>query len=296
MSGVQTLTVDAADAGARLDRWFKRLFPHIPHGKVEKLLRTGQMRVDGKRVKGSHRLVAGEDVRIPPLPDPGETKPAKKGNREWLDRHAIYEDKDLLAINKPFGIAVQGGTKTVRHIDGMLPEGYRLVHRLDRDTTGVLVIAKHARAAAGAGKAFQSKRAEKTYWAVTNGVPKPATGEIKGYGAPGSKYARTLYHTEQKAGQRAAFVKMRPLTGRTHQLRMHAQLLGAPVAGDPKYLTDRPMPGGLEEKLHLHAHSLVLPRPDGALHLSAPLPVHMKTAFHMLGFSEITNDVDWDAL
>jgi 23S rRNA pseudouridine955/2504/2580 synthase len=209
----------------------------------------------------------------------------------------------------------------VRHIDGMLPEGYRLVHRLDRDTTGVLVIAKHARAAAGAGKAFQSKRAEKTYWAVTNGVPKPAAGEIKGYlgkgktdnsfgnhregreimmavkhGAPGSKYARTLYHTEQKAGQRAAFVKMRPLTGRTHQLRMHAQLLGAPVAGDPKYLTDRPMPGGLEEKLHLHAHSLVLPRPDGALHLSAPLPVHMKTAFHMLGFSEITNDVDWDAL
>ena len=321
MSGVQTLTVPDADAGARLDRWFKRLFPHIPHGKVEKLLRTGQIRVDGKRAKGSHRLEAGQDVRIPPLPDPGQEKARKRGDLDWLAAHALHEDADLLVIDKPFGLAVQGGSKTTRHVDGLLPEGYRLVHRLDRDTTGVLVIAKHAKAAKEAARAFQSKRAEKTYWAVTNGVPKPASGEIKGYlgkgrmgtefgkvnegreimvavhhGDDGAKHARTLYNTDQKAGQRAAFVVMRPLTGRTHQLRVHAQLLGAPIAGDPKYLTDRPLPGGLEPKLHLHARELVLPMGQGALHITAPLPPHMRDAFTTLGFSEATSDIDWDTL
>ena len=322
MSGVTQREVPAADAGARLDRWFRRLYPHIPHGRVEKLLRTGQLRVDGRRVKGSHRLEAGQTVRIPPLPDPSDPKAPKRGDRDWLRAHTLYEDDDLVALDKPFGLAVQGGTRTARHIDGLLPEGWRLVHRLDRDTTGVLVVAKHASAARELARAFQSKRAEKTYWAVTNGVPHPKDGEIKGYlakgrmgtefgraregreimqavrhGHPGAKHARTLYRTVETAGQRAAFVALRPLTGRTHQLRVHAQLLGSPIAGDPKYLTDRPLPGGLDSKLHLHASELVLPRQRGqgsdALHLTAPLPAHMRHAFATLGFDPAPATIDW---
>ena len=315
MSGVQSIEVEETDAGARLDRWFKRLFPHIPHGRVEKLLRTGQLRVDGKRAKGNFRLEAGQTVRIPPLPDPSEVKSSSKisgADADFMRGLIIYEDTDLIALNKPFGIAVQGGSKTTRHLDGLLPAlgpGCRLVHRLDRDTTGVLLVAKSAKSAAWAGKAFQSRRAEKIYWGVTNGVPKPLSGEIKGYmakgktdnsfgnknagreimqavrhGADGAKHARTLYQVAQSAGQKAAWVVMQPLTGRTHQLRLHMQLLGAPIAGDPKYMTDRPMPGGLDVKLHLHARSLTLPGPSGDIYLEAPLPDHMTNAFNALGF------------
>ena len=186
MSGVQKITVEEADGGSRLDRWFKRQFPHIPHGKVEKLLRTGQLRVDGKRAKGSLRIEGGQIVRVPPLPEPSEVKtkrPVNDKDARFMRGLVIYEDDDLIALNKPHGIAVQGGSKTTRHIDGMLPalgEGCRLVHRLDRDTTGVLLVAKNARAAKWAGRAFQSRRAEKIYWGITNGVPKPTGGEIKG--------------------------------------------------------------------------------------------------------------------
>ncbi len=327
MSGVQQMTVEAADAGSRLDRWFKRQFPHIPHGKVEKLLRTGQLRVDGKRAKGSARIEGGQVIRIPPLPEPSEIKtaaPIHKDDIAFMRGLVIYEDDALIALNKPFGIAVQGGTKTTRHIDGLLPalgEGCRLVHRLDRDTSGVLLIAKNVRAAKWAGRAFQSRRAEKIYWGITNGVPKPSGGEIKGYmakgrldnrfgnkhegkevmeavrhGAPGAKHARTLYQCAAKAGQRAAWVVMQPLTGRTHQLRLHLQLLGAPIAGDPKYMTDRPLPGGLENKLHLHARRLTLPREGKAdVVIEARLPGHMQRAFEMMGF-EGTGEVDWDEI
>ena len=324
MSGVQQLPVPEHDAGQRLDRWFKRLFPHVPHGKVEKLMRTGQLRVDGKRVKGAHRLEAGQVVRVPPLPDPETVrKSASERDVAKLREWALYEDADLLAINKPFGLAVQGGTKTKRHIDGMLPEGFRLVHRLDRDTSGVLLIAKSAAAAKWAGKAFQSRRARKVYWGVTNGVPHPLSGEIKGYvakgvldnrfgnihagkevmepvrhGDPGAKHARTLFEAVATAGSKAAFVAMMPLTGRTHQLRLHMQMLGAPLAGDPKYMTDRPLPGGLAEKLHLHARELSIPKPDGSsLTFTAPLSEHMQQSFQLLGFdgSEAAN-IDWDGL
>ena len=315
MSGVQQIEVVVTDEGSRLDRWFKRLFPHVAHGRVEKLLRTGQLRVDGKRAKGNHRLEAGQIVRVPPLPDPTEEK--AKPDIHPADVHfmrslVIYEDEDIIALNKPSGLAVQGGTKTTRHIDGLLPalgEGCRLVHRLDRDTSGVLLIAKSARAAAWAGRAFQSRRAEKIYWGISNGIAKPGTGEIKGYiakgvsddsygkinegreimmavrhGANGAKHARTLYQTVAQAGQKAGWVVMQPLTGRTHQLRLHMQLLGAPLIGDPKYLTDRPMPGGLEPILHLHARSIVMPHPEGhEISVTAPLPDHMKDSFQTLG-------------
>lgn len=323
MSGVQQLDVPEHDAGQRLDRWFKRLFPHIPHGKVEKLLRTGQLRVDGKRAKGSLRLEAGQTVRIPPLPDP-ETikKTASRRDQDKLAEFTLYEDEELLAINKPAGLAVQGGSKTTHHIDGMLPDGYRLVHRLDRDTSGVLLIAKSAAAAKWAGRAFQSRKAEKIYWGVTNGVPRPLSGEIAGYmvkgeldnrfgnihagkevmmavrhGTPGAKHARTLYEAVATAGAKAAFVVMMPLTGRTHQLRLHMQILGAPLAGDPKYMTDRPLPGGLDKTLHLHARMLTIPRqgrPD--LSVTAPLPTHMQSAFKLFGFSENEAVVNWDEL
>jgi len=316
MSGVSSLTVGTTDAGSRLDRWFKRQFPHIPHGRVEKLLRTGQIRVDGKRAKGNHRLVGSEVIRIPPLPEPTEIKSAviiSDADRLFMQKLVIYEDDDLFALNKPCGLAVQGGTKTLRHIDGLLGalgDGCRLVHRLDRDTSGVLLIAKSAQAAAWAGKAFQNRRAEKIYWGITNGVPRPSSGEIKGYmakgitddrfgkknegrevmmavrhGADGGKHAKTLYTMVSSAGNRAAWIAMQPLTGRTHQLRLHMQLLGAPIAGDPKYLTDREIPGGMDNKLHLHARRLSIPRAKGGdVTIEADLPKHMKNAFDQLGF------------
>lgn len=333
MSGVQTITItdeDFGDAiGQRLDRWFKRRFPHIGHGRVEKLLRTGQLRINGKRSKGAQRLASGDIIRIPPLPDPSQVKEAHAPNPadvQFMRSLILYEDEDLIALNKPLGLAVQGGTKTTRHIDGLLPtlgENCRLVHRLDRDTTGVLLIARSANAAKWIGKAFQHRRAEKTYWGITNGVPRPQSGEIKGYmvkervsekvhgrlhdreimqavrhGTAGAKHARTLYYTAATAGTRAAWVIMQPLTGRTHQLRLHMQLLGAPIAGDPKYLTDRDFLGGLTPKLHLHAKSLVLPRPERSdLLIEAPLPPHMKKSFSALGF-ETKNppSIDWQTL
>ncbi len=328
MSGVQTFEVESTDAGVRLDRWFKRQFPHVAHGRVEKLLRTGQLRVDGKRAKGNARLEAGQIVRVPPLPDPSEVKAEVKvsaSDRAFMRGLVIYEDDHLIALNKPFGLAVQGGSKTTRHIDGLLPalgDGCRLVHRLDRDTTGVLLIAKSAKAAAIAGRAFQSRRAEKIYWGITNGTPKPSTGEIKGYmakgrldnrfgnihegkeimvavrhGAEGGKHAKTVYQTVSAAGSKAAWVAMQPLTGRTHQLRLHMQLLGAPIAADPKYMTDRELPGGLEQRLHLHARSLRLPQ-EGRddLFIEAPLPPHMKAAFDMLGFDPKTRMRDWEEI
>lgn len=327
MSGVQTITIAEEDAGQRLDRWFKRRFPHIKHGRVEKLLRTGQMRINGKRVKGSARVEAGDDIRVPPLPEPSEVKASitfSDTDKKFMRGLVIYEDQDLIALNKPFGLAVQGGTKTTRHIDGLLPalgKGCRLVHRLDRDTSGVLLVAKNAKSAAWAGRAFQSRRAEKIYWGVTNGVPHPKTGEIKGYVAKGkldnrfgnahlgkeimvavrhgdkdAKHAKTLYQTPQSAGVKAGFVVMMPLTGRTHQLRLHMQLLGAPIAGDPKYMTDRPLPGGLANKLHLHARSLMIPGPNGDISFTAPLPAHMKAAFHQLGFEQRVELEDWEEL
>lgn len=316
MSAVQIITIEEGDAGSRLDRWFKRQFPHIPHGRVEKLLRTGQLRVNGKRAKGSFRLEAGQDIRVPPLPEPGEKTPERKlseADINFMHAMVIYEDNDLIALNKPSGLAVQGGTNTSRHVDGMLVAfnteriHARLVHRLDRDTSGVLVVAKNAKSAAWLGKAFQSRLARKVYWGITNGVPRPQKGEVKGFigkgegivggvegreimvpvrhGTHGAKHARTLYQCPEVGGQRAAWVVMQPLTGRKHQLRMHMELLGTPLVGDTKYTTDREVPGGMAEKLHLHARSLVLPHPDGSeIHITAEMPAHMNRAFDLFGF------------
>ncbi|HHL42900.1 MAG TPA: RluA family pseudouridine synthase [Hellea balneolensis] len=312
MSAVQVITVEDADAGVRLDRWFKRRFPHIAHGRVEKLLRTGQIRVEGKRAKGNVRLETGQAIRIPPLPDPTTLKPVPSistADQYFMQSLVLYQDDELIALNKPAGLAVQGGTNTKRHIDGLLlafGEGAskpRLVHRLDRDTSGVLIVAKTAASAKWIGRTFQSRRTEKIYWGITNGVPRPSEGEIKGYiakgedkqgrelmqavrhGSDGAKHAVTLYQNVSEAGKRAAWVVMKPLSGRKHQLRLHMQLLGTPLVGDSKYLTDREPPGGLAEGLYLHARSLRIPRPDGQdLFIEADLPPHFNTAFSTLGF------------
>ncbi|MCG8441839.1 MAG: RluA family pseudouridine synthase [Caulobacterales bacterium] len=313
MSGVQTIAVRAEDAGARLDRWFKRRFPHVPNGRLQKLLRTGQIRVDGGRVKADTRLAAGQEVRVPPLPDAEEAPPPRvsQDDAAFLRGLVLYEDDHVIALDKPSGLAVQGGAKTTRHVDALLPalargeDAPRLAHRLDRDTSGVLLLGRTPAATAALAKAFQSHAAEKTYWAITVGVPHPVRGLMKGFlrkgpgsnpdreimvaarhGDPGAVYARTRYAVLAAAGRRAAWVALRPETGRTHQLRAHMAMLGCAILGDRKYVCDRPTPGGLAPKLHLHARSISLPHPSGKGRLSveAPVPDHLAQAFDVLGF------------
>ena len=320
-SGAVTETVSEKEAGSRLDRWIKRRV-QLTQGQIEKLLRTGQIRVDGSRAKANTRLEAGQSVRLPPF---GEE--AYRGKAEKIEKVAnvsardaafirdlvIYQDDDLIALNKPAGIAVQGGTKQGRHIDGMLAaladdEGNRpkLVHRLDRDTSGVLVLARHPAAAARLGDLFKSRDMDKVYWAVTVGAPVPREGQLRSWmvkgsgpgedrekmqpgrqGQEGARHAITDYVTISTAAQRAAWVALKPQTGRTHQLRFHLQELGTAILGDTKYTTAREGPGGVGEGLHLHARGIVIPRKSGRdLVITAPMPPHMVETFEALGFLE----------
>jgi len=324
MSGVQTIVVEQAEAGARLDRWFRRRFPHIPQGRLQKALRKGEIRVDGGRVKADTRVEVGQSVRIPPLPepDPMYQAPEPSISREdaaYMRSLVIYEDNDILAINKPAGLAVQGGSKTTRHIDGLLnafgkgDRKPRLVHRLDRDTSGVLVTAKNVGAAAMLAKAFQARESIKTYWAVVPGVPKPKTGEIKGFlkkdtggahgreqmmsaehGEDGAQHSLTRYTVAGEAGHTASWLVMRPVTGRTHQLRVHASMMGHSIIGDHKYKCDREDPENIGKGLHLHARRLVLDVGGRRLVLEADLAPHMAQTFKALGFE--IGYVDEDAL
>jgi 23S rRNA pseudouridine955/2504/2580 synthase len=320
MSKVQSIEVTEDEQDVRLDRWFHRHFPHISHGALEKYLRKGEVRVDGKRAKSSLRLQKDMRVRVPPLPDAEAPKPYTRVNAEdaaLMHNMVLYKDDRVLVLNKPAGLAVQGGTKTHRHIDGMLDalsrkgERPRLVHRLDRDTSGVLLIGRDVAATAALAKSFQSRKAQKTYWALTLGVPRPEQGMLSGYmkkgmgekgrelmiyarhGDPDASYARSRYAVLARAGQRAAWVALRPETGRTHQLRFHMAGMGHAIAGDRKYVCDRPDVEGLDEQLHLHARSITLPHPDGGvLSVEAPLPKHMQNSFDALGF--VQNDVQSD--
>jgi 23S rRNA pseudouridine955/2504/2580 synthase len=312
MSGVKTLTVAADEADLRLDRWFKRHFPALTHGRLEKLLRTGQVRVDGKRATSNLRLIAGAAIRVPPLPQeaappPAEPRPISAKDARALREAVLYKDDDMLAIDKPAGLAVQGGSKLDRHLDAMLDvlrfdaaERPRLVHRLDRDTSGVLLLARSARAAAGLAAAFRDKTTRKTYWAIVVGVPKIRLGRIdlplaKLLGRAGErvvpdeegKSAVTEYRVLDHAGQKAAWLELSPLTGRTHQLRAHCAALGTPILGDGKY-------GGAKAHLNLGAsgrHLMLLARsisiraPGGhEVTITAPIPPHMAAAFEALGF------------
>ncbi len=318
MSAVQNVEVAAGDDGARLDRWFRRHYPDIGHGALEKMLRKGQIRVDGARAKANTRIGKGALIRVPPMPVSSSHKPYTQGGWQLNDRDTafirslvLHKDERMIVLNKPSGLAVQGGTGTKRHIDGLLDglrfkgERPKLVHRLDRDTSGVLLLGRDAAATAHLAKAFQARKAKKTYWALVNGVPRPMQGEIRGYikkgegprgreimmrarhGEAGAVLAHTRYVVLAQAGQKAAWVALRPETGRTHQLRYHMAAIGYAIAADHKYTCDRPMPGGIADRLYLHAHAIEVPHPDGGkVHFEAPLPPHMDKAFALFGFHE----------
>ena len=314
MSGVATLEIAPEDGAQRLDRWFKRHYPAIGHGRLEKLLRTGQIRVNGKRARAGTRLAPGDRVRVPPLPEGGEDRaprraapPMDKADVDMVQSAVIYRDGDMIALNKPPGLPVQGGSRVARHLDAMLDalrfdatDAPRLVHRLDRDTSGVLLLARHAAAARELTALFRSRQLQKLYWALVVGVPKPTQGRIDaplakrqvGAGerviatAEGGQRAITDYALVETAGRRLSWLALMPRTGRTHQLRTHtASVFGHPVVGDGKYGGEAAFPAGFEPRLHLHARALALPRPGGkALVLTAPLPPHMAAAWRFLGF------------
>jgi 23S rRNA pseudouridine955/2504/2580 synthase len=415
MSGIATITVGRDEAGMRLDRWFKSHYPDLAFGRLQKLVRTGQVRVDGGRVKTSTRLEPGQMVRVPPLTPPpgldaerddedddrqvdprddgqedgqddrhddrhddrtvepdaeaavfagltgsklararakakalaaagqGAATPAGKpamaksvgkpasgkavvtkygtgriGDAEALRAMLLYEDRDVFVFNKPFGLAVQGGSGLTRHIDGMLEslldakgQKPRLVHRLDRDTTGVLVVARTRLAATHLTAAFRARSTRKVYWALVKGVPKPNQGRIstflaKGTGVDGERmriarhgeddavHAVTYYAVVDQAGQQMSWLSLRPVTGRTHQLRAHTAHIGHPIVGDPKYfeVENWELPGGIQNRLHLHARRITLPHPSGTgkLDVSAPLPDHMKQSWNLLGFDATQYD------
>ncbi len=309
MSAVELRTVAADEADLRLDRWFRRHFPEVPHGRLQKLLRTGQVRVDGRRARADARLGPGQTVRVPPLPEAEaterEVRAARPEDAEYLRDLILHEDDALVVFNKPPGLAVQGGTGTTRHVDGMLGalagrgERPRLVHRLDRDTSGILVVAKTAAAAARIGQAFRQHRVDKLYWAIVVGRPSQHSGIIDqplakqpGQGGekvepdPAGQAARTAFRTIARAGKVATWLALNPLTGRTHQLRAHCAALGSPILGDGKYGGAAAKLAGAPKGLMLHAREIRLPHPDGGtLHLSAPVSEPMRQAFDWLGFA-----------
>lgn len=336
MSGVQMITVSEDDAGQRVDRWLRRLFPHVSQGRIEKMCRKGELRVDGGRVKASARVEAGQTVRVPPLPDKDHTPPEARevrisaADQKMIQACVIYRDDDVIVLNKPAGLAVQGGSGTTKHVDGLsealrfgADEKPRLVHRLDKDTSGVLVLARNRKAAQELTAAFRHKNTRKIYWALVAGVPVPYLGEIKtglvkagGHGAkgegekmicvdprdidgtPGAKRAYTHYATLYRVASRAAWVAMEPITGRTHQLRAHMAGIGHPIAGDGKYggsaqenMGDgwgAQIGGIISKKLHLHARRLVFEHPvtRKPVDVAAPLPDHMKESWDTFGWSE----------
>jgi 23S rRNA pseudouridine955/2504/2580 synthase len=314
MSGVQSITVKDDEAQIRLDRWFKRHFPDLAHGRLEKLLRTGQVRLDGRRAEAGARLAAGQVVRVPPLgtappPTAERAPPVRASDAAMVRRAVLYQDDDVIVIDKPAGLAVQGGTGTERHLDALLDtlrfdaaERPRLVHRLDKDTSGVLVLARTAAAAAKLAAAFRGKSVRKAYWALSVGVPKPRQGKIdmplaKLMGAGGErvvadddegKRAITFYRTVTHAGSKIAWLALEPLTGRTHQLRAHLAAIGTPILGDGKYGAALAHPAGVPNArlLHLHARAIDFPHPGGRrLAVTAPLPPHMRDTFAFFGFS-----------
>jgi len=321
MSGVRLQTVARDEDGMRLDRWFGTHFPQVSFGTLQKMIRTGQVRVDSGRVKTNTRLAAGQLVRVPPV-EAAVAKAEVKTNTadaEYLRDLILYEDEDLYVFNKPHGLASQGGSGTKRHLDGLLKslankkgEAPKLVHRLDRDTSGCLVVAKSRAAAAHFGEVFKTRAARKIYWAVVFGNPTPKQGRISCFllkqpgqdggeqmvvvpdGTPDAVHSVTYYSTTDTASRRFAWVTLKPMTGRTHQLRVHMAQLRNPIIGDPRYfnIDNWEPPEGLAPGLHLHARRITLPLRSGKiLDVSAPLPPHMVHTFEALGFDADRFDV-----
>ena len=343
MSGVHMIRVGLDEGEQRLDRWLKKRFPHLSQGAVEKLCRTGQLRVDGGRVKAATRLEVGQEVRVPPLPDPGDAPPRPHGARipetdvQMIQNAVLWKDEHIIALNKPPGLPSQGGSgQGSRHVDGLTSEllfGFKdkpkLVHRLDKDTSGVLLLARTDRVARALSEAFRAKTTRKIYWAVVAGVPHPRMGTVRyglvkapGHGrggegekmiavhprdidsTEGAKRATTDYAVLDALGSRASWCALVPITGRTHQLRAHMAELGHPIVGDGKYggsgqenLGDgwgAQLGGEISRKLHLHARSISFDHPitKKRITLTAPLPEHMQRTWKTLGWHE--NDVPDD--
>lgn len=321
--GVAKITVVADENDMRMDRWFKEHYPDVTFGMLQKLLRKGHIRLDGKRAKSNTRIATDQIVRVPPLNLETriyDKKPQTELHQDdiyYMQNMVLHMDDELIVLNKPSGLAVQGGTNTKRHIDGMLDalkfdltEKPKLVHRLDRDTSGLLLIARTRVAAQKLTKAFQTKTTEKYYWAVVKSAPKHKEGKInmpllkqgtKGHEkvvvAPDhddAKSAITLYATVASVPALASFVVLRPITGRTHQLRVHMAEMGNVIIGDGKYGgTESHIGGEVSRKLHLHARHIKIPHPSNGepFEITAPISGHIKNTFHSLGFDEEAGDL-----
>ena len=316
MAGVEHKQVKQDEQDMRLDRWLKLHYPQLPFGQMQRILRKGEVRVDGKRAKANDRLDVGQTIRIPPIRVDENAAPAPKQEKAGPDPRdeklaksiVIFKDKDVIGINKPAGLAVQGGSKTERHLDGMLDflqyeaeDRPRLVHRLDKDTSGVMLLARNRQTATQLGDAFKTKDTRKVYWAVVCGIPDIEAGTInmplsKGGGQgrervfvdeEEGKDAITEYKVLERAGRRLALVALWPRTGRTHQLRAHMAAIGNPILGDGKYGGKDALvfaEGQTIRQLHLHAREIEVP--DRGMTLKAPLPPHFRKTMDMLGFDE----------
>jgi 23S rRNA pseudouridine955/2504/2580 synthase len=312
---VQTVTVTADENNMRVDRFLEARFPGLSFSHIQRVVRKGELRVDGKRVDSKDRLEEGQSVRIPPLkldaPKAiGALSEAAQKTLAALQEMTLYEDDDVLVLNKPAGLAVQGGSGTTRHIDQMLEvmrdakgQKPRLVHRIDKETSGCLLIAKTRFAATHLTGAFRSRSARKIYWALVPGLPKPKQGRIStflakeegeddtimriaAHGDEGASHAVTYYAVVETAGNKLTWVSLKPVTGRTHQLRAHMAHIGHAIVGDPKYfnIENWQLPGGLQNRLHLLARRIVIPHPrGGVIDASAPLPPHMQQSWNLLG-------------
>lgn len=315
-SAVQTVTVTADENDMRVDRFLEARFSGLSFSHIQRIVRKGELRVNGRRADSKDRLKAGQAVRIPPLkldaPKARESSASEdEKTRAFLKSITLYEDDDVLVLNKPYGLAVQGGSGTTRHVDGMLDalrdrsgQKPRLVHRIDKDTSGCLLVAKTRFAASALAKSFRSRDARKIYWALVAGVPRPHQGRISTYlakeeierdsfmrvaqhGEDGASHAITYYAVVETAAQKLAWISLKPVTGRTHQLRAHCAHIEHPIVGDPKYFSieNWELPGGIQNRLHLLARRIVLPHPrGGVIDVSAPLPPHMRQSWNLLGF------------